>query len=434
MDGHSIPRRIAIVGGGWAGLAAGVWLARKGAAVTLFEAGRQAGGRARRVLSNTWEIDSGAHILLGAYTETIKLIETVSPGSVTRNFLRLPLTLDFPGHFRLALPRLPSPLNLLIGLLATRGLRLTTKWSIATLIARIKYSPSSISRVQAVEQLLAGQTRDAIDYIWAPLCLSALNTPLKRASAKIFANVLRDALTGPQSHSDMLLPRTDLTEIFPTPAILDIQKHGGKVELGCRISRILPSNEGVVLGTPSQSCSFDQVILACAPYHAARLLASVDGTQGTRDKLDSFRYQPIVSSYLDYPETVRLPSPLIGLRDQAAHFALDQGYTHGRHGRLAVVTSAEHPAPEGGREGRIRHTHRALEDVLGPLPQPRAWRIIEEKRATFECASGLDRPGHKTDSTRIYIAGDYTDGHYPATLEGAIRSGVKCAQLVWSTS
>jgi hydroxysqualene dehydroxylase len=433
-EGRPTLRSIAIVGGGWAGLAAGVWLARKGAAITLFEAGRDAGGRARRVVSNTWEIDNGAHILLGAYTETLDLIEAVSPGSVARHFLRLPLTLNFPGHFRLALPPIPAPLNLLFGLLATGGVSIATKWSIAKLMARIKYSAPTIPETQTVEQLIGGQTREAIDYIWGPLCLSALNTPLKKASAHIFANVLSDALTGPHRHADMLLPRTNLTEIFPTPAILDIRKHGGTVELGCRISRISPTRDGIVLDAPSQRRSFDQVILACAPYQASRLLASIDGAQRIRNKLDSFHYQPIVTSYLDYPETVRLPSPLIGLCDHAAHFAFDQGYTHNRLGRLTVVTSAEHLAPDDGREGRIRHTHRALECALGSLPPPRAWRIIEEKRATFECVATLDRPGHMTNDPRIYLAGDYTEGRYPATLEGAVQSGVQCAQLAWSKS
>ena len=119
--------RIAIVGGGWAGLAAGVWLARHGAAITLFEAGREAGGRARHVPAGGREIDNGQHILLGAYTEALGMMETVSPGSTQRHFLRLPLTLEFPGQFHLALPRLPTPLNLALGLLAAQGLSFKTK-------------------------------------------------------------------------------------------------------------------------------------------------------------------------------------------------------------------------------------------------------------------------------------------------------------------
>ena len=116
--------RIAIVGGGWAGLAAAVWLARRGASITLFEAGREPGGRARLVSSGDGEIDNGQHILLGAYTQTLGLMEAVSPGITQRHFLRLPLTLDFPGRFHLALPRLPSPLNLALGLLFAQGLSL----------------------------------------------------------------------------------------------------------------------------------------------------------------------------------------------------------------------------------------------------------------------------------------------------------------------
>ncbi len=424
--------RIAIVGGGWAGLAAGVWLARHGAAITLFEAGREAGGRARRVPARDGEIDNGQHILLGAYTETLSLMETVSPGSTQRHFLRLPLTLDFPGRFHLALPRLPTPLNLALGLLAAKGLSLKTKWAIVRLMERIKSLEPHAAPDFSVEQLLAGQPKAAIDYLWAPLCLSALNTPLHKASANIFANVLRNALTGPRAQSDMLLPRTNLTRLFPAPAIGDIQNHGGKVLLGTRISKIIPSVQGISLESHGQTWHFDQVILACAPRHAVPLLAPLPDLQSTCHALAAFRYQPIVTAYLDYPETVSLPSPFIGLADQAAHFAFDQGYTHGRAGRLAVVTSAEHTAPPDGRLGRIRHIHQTLQHSLGLLPKPKAWQIIEEKRGTFECSAGLERPGNATENPKVYLAGDYTLGPYPATLEGAVRSGVQCAQLLWS--
>lgn len=424
--------RIAIVGGGWAGLAAGVWLARHGAPITLFEAGREAGGRARLMRARDGETDNGQHILLGAYTEVLGMMETVSPGSAQRHFLRLPLTLDFPGHFHLALPRLPTPLNLALGLLAASGLSFKTKWAIARLMGRVRSPEFRALPDHSAAQLLASQPKAAIDYLWAPLCLSALNTPLHKASANIFANVLKDALTGPSSHSDILLPRTNLSRLFPVPAIGDIEHHGGEVLLGTRISRITPAIHGIDLESHGLTWRFDRVILACAPQHAAHLLTPLPDMQDTCRALRAFRYQPIVTAYLDYPEAVTLPFPFIGLADEAAHFAFDQRYTHSRAGRLAVVTSAEHIAPPNGQLGRIRHIHQTLQDSVGPLPEPKAWRIIEEKRGTFECSAGLKRPGNATESPKVYLAGDYTLGPYPATLEGAVRSGVQCAQLLWS--
>ncbi|MGA7180557.1 MAG: hydroxysqualene dehydroxylase HpnE [Thiobacillaceae bacterium] len=422
---------IAIVGGGWSGLAAAVWLARKGASITLYEANRGPGGRARRVGANHLAVDNGQHILLGAYTETLNMLETIAPGSTERHFIRIPLTLHFPGLFHLSLPKLPSPLNLLLGFLAARGLNLKTKWAVATLINEARSARSVIPSNQTVSQLLAGQPQEAINFIWAPLCLSALNTPLDRASADVFVNVLRAALTGPRSHSDMLLPRNDLTRIFPMPAIEDIQQHGGKVEMGTRITRITREPHRITLESDNKSMSFGKLILACAPYHTAQLLAPLEHFRETSDKLGALRYQPIVTAYLDYPEGVGLPSPFIGLSDEAAQFAFDLGQTHGHAGRLAVVVSADHPVPEGGREGRIRHIHDALEKILGPLPRPTAWQIIEEKRATFECSTDLQRPDNETEDPNIYLAGDYTRSPYPATLEGSVRSGVQCAQLIW---
>ena len=122
MTPASNERRVAIVGGGWAGCAAALTLAEAGVTVTLFEASRSLGGRARAVELEGQPLDNGQHILLGAYEQTLRLIERLHPDAAQSGLWRLPLTLDQPPDFSLACPRLPAPLHLLAGLLGARGL------------------------------------------------------------------------------------------------------------------------------------------------------------------------------------------------------------------------------------------------------------------------------------------------------------------------
>ena len=126
--------RVAVIGGGWAGCAAGLSLAQAGINVTLFEAGNILGGRARGVEINGHTLDNGQHILLGAYTQTLKLIAEVNlrhSRSPDAGLLRLPLVLDQPPDFSLVCPKLPAPLHLLVGLLAARGLSVYDKLAAA---------------------------------------------------------------------------------------------------------------------------------------------------------------------------------------------------------------------------------------------------------------------------------------------------------------
>ncbi|MFA7300248.1 MAG: FAD-dependent oxidoreductase, partial [Sideroxydans sp.] len=106
----------AIIGGGYAGMAAAVELAARGIPVTVFESAQQLGGRARGVLHNSIQLDNGQHLLLGCYHESLRLIELVG-GDIKQDFLRLPLQLDLHGHFSLKAPYLPAPFHLLLALL-----------------------------------------------------------------------------------------------------------------------------------------------------------------------------------------------------------------------------------------------------------------------------------------------------------------------------
>jgi len=162
--------RVAVVGGGWAGCSAALTLAEAGVAVTLYEASRTLGGRARAVELEGQPLDNGQHILLGAYEQSLQLIERLHPATP---LWRLPLTLEQPPAFSLTCPRLPAPLHLLAGLLSARGLNWREKLAAAHW-AHTMLRDTATPRELTVSQLTRTQPEKLRNALWHPLCVSPL--------------------------------------------------------------------------------------------------------------------------------------------------------------------------------------------------------------------------------------------------------------------
>lgn len=420
--------RVAVIGGGWAGLAAAVELARRDVPVTVFEAARQLGGRARRVDHRGVSLDNGQHILLGAYRETLRLVELVSHGRSDRLLLRLPLRLAIAGRFELRTPALPAPLHLLLGLLAARGLPVPDRIRALAFMSGIRRKRFRLERDAPLAALLARhrQSEAAVRLLWEPLCLAALNTPLRTASAQVFLNVLRDSFSRSRSDSDLLLPRADLSAVFPDLAAGFIKSHGGAIRLSESVLAVSRKADGFTLSTASGNAVFSHVVCAAPPRRTAELLAGLPQAEEIADRMQALEYQPICTVYLQYPTTVRLPHPMVGLTEGFAQWAFDRGQTHDTPGLIAAIISAEGPHRRLSSDELEQRIELELAQAFD-LP-PAAWRkTITEKRATFACTVDLQRPEQQTPVKNFYLAGDHTAGDYPATLEGAVQSGVKCA-------
>lgn len=420
--------RVAVVGAGWAGLAAAVTLADRGVPVVVFEASRQLGGRARRVSIDGVDLDNGQHILIGAYTETLRLMGAVGadPGTL---LARLPLELRTAGGFRLKAAPLSAPLHLAVGLLTAAGLTVGERLRAARFMARLRWRRFVLARDETVAALLAreGQAGALAANLWEPLCVSALNTPAELASAQVFANVLRDTLGGPRAASDLLLPRADLGALFPDPAARFVCAHGGEVRLGAGVRQFRREPGG--FGIDGDAGRFRALIVACAPQHAAALLRQHADLSPCAEQLDALEHEPIYTCYLQYPEHVTLHRPMLGFTGGLLQWAFDRGLLAGRRGLIAAVLSASGRHEALARPDLAETLHRELAGALPALPAPLWTRIIAEKRATFSCRPGLARPGNATAMPGLFLAGDYTASDYPATLEAAVRSGVAAARL-----
>lgn len=434
--------KLAVVGAGWAGLAAAVALQSQGATVTVFEAAPLAGGRARRVDDlNMGAIDNGQHLLLGAYTETLALLKQLHPGRLVSELIQhIPLHLESAdGEFCLKAANVPAPFHTLWGLLNARGLSWQDRWQAIGMIVTLKkkrwQAPALLSVAQLLEQ--HHQSTRLCRRLWIPLCLASLNTSSEQACAQLFLNVLRDSLDAPRAHSDMLIPRVDLTALWPQAAADTVTMHYRHI-----VREVSPTTAAVNIDGEA----FDGCVLAAPPYACARILKPSEISEASDTllaQLSAFQYRSIATLTLQLEAPWRPHQPIL---------LLDEDPTRGHFGQwvfkrpqtndqLSVVISDAADFLKHDRASFIdgiatqireqmqRHPN-ARRNAQPPMPGIRSHRLIVEKRATFAAVPGLQRPSNQSPWPRLSLAGDWTDTGYPAVLEGAVRSGKHAARTL----
>ncbi|MCM2340813.1 hydroxysqualene dehydroxylase HpnE [Rhodoferax sp.] len=430
--------KVAIIGAGWAGLSAAVKATGAGHHVTIFEAAHALGGRARalpgspaRVLPNgsPMALDNGQHILIGAYTDTLALLRLVgiSPEAA---LLELPLTLQFPDGLGLKFANWPTPLDALGGILQARGWSLADKWALLRAALGWQLQGFSCADQLSVADLCQRLTPRIRAELIEPLCVSALNTPPGQASAQVFLRVMRDALFGVPGGSRLLLPKVDLSTLFPDAAAHWLGERGAQLKLGQRITSL--HTQGAQWQVQAEL--FDAVILATAASQAAQLLTQAlqDEPQNSGAEVagwirlaQALHHEAIATVYAWAPQAA-LPRAMLALRSNAqqpAQFVFDRGQLGGPAGLLAFVVSA-------ARGERATLQAQVLAQARAQLGLDlQAVQTVVEKRATFACTPALQRPPPAI-APDLLACGDYLAGPYPATLEAAVRSGCAAAALL----
>jgi len=420
-------KKVAVIGGGIAGLSAANKIAEAGIDVTLFEAAPQLGGRARAVVWKDQLLDNGQHILLGAYQQSLNLIASVGINE-SQALLRLPLALNMHPSFSLKAKNLPAPLHLLFGLLSAKGLAWHERFAAIRFFLWLKAKHFKLRHDEPLLDLLnrKKQPPRLIKCLWEPLCLAALNTPITTASAQVYLNVLRDSFNQSKKDSDLLLPKVDLSALLSEPVAENIKKNGGKIVLRSAVTDIKQNTNGFELNiVGNKVIEFSHVVIATSPHHVHSITSQLDIASET-----TFDYQPIYTVYIQYPSHTKLQNPMTGFIQGIAQWAFDRGKLCGQDGLIAVIISAEGTHQTLSQKELANAVIDEVKAAFPYLPRPEWHKIIAEKRATFACTAGLKRPNQQTKIRSLYLAGDYTEGDYPATIEGAIRSGLSAAQLV----
>ncbi len=439
--------KIAIVGAGWAGMAAAVAAVQAGHDAIVFEAARTVGGRARALLCSLPDgteatLDNGQHILIGAYTDTLQLMRTVGLDP-ERVMLRQALSLPFPDGKGLQTPRWaahwPAPLDALAAIATAKGWSWRDKASLMRHAIVWQLRGFECAPTLSVADLCQGLAPRVFQELIEPLCVSALNTPAKASSAQVLLRVLKDAMFGVRGGSNLLLPLVDLGALFPTQAQQWLEKlaaqpssakHTGKARVLCghRVTRL----EWQAPHWQVDGEAFDRVIWATSASEAVR--AQVESSK-TAPKFianpmtawaavaDALHFEAITTVYAQAPG-VRLPHPMLALHntpEAPAQFVFDRGQLGGPEGLLAFVVSASQGTRDSLQAAVLAQAKTQLGHLIAQPLQP--VQTVIEKRATFACTPGLQRPAQRI-APGLLAAGDYVDGPYPATLEGAIRSGL----------
>ena len=344
----------------------------------------------------------------------------VDPAQVLR---RRPLELLYPDGSGLRLPRGNVHFAFAWAVARARGWSWHDRWMLLRQTLGWLRNGMRNPGVDTVAQLCASLPDRVRADLIDPLCIAALNTPSAQASATVFLRVLADALFGGPGSSDLLLPATGLSRLFPQPALAWLERQGASVRLGCRAQSISRHSDDAwsVDGEP-----FDTVVLGCSAIEAARLTASLNPAWSALAA--SLHYEPIATVYLRRHEHP-LPSPMVALRSSAEHpaqFAFDLGLLGQHKDLVAFVVSGARKWLERGLPALSASVQR---QATGSLPDsfsasPLVVHTAMERRATFACVPALARPPPSI-APGLLAAGDYVHGPYPATIEGAVRSGVQ---------
>lgn len=429
-----LPRNVLIIGGGWAGLSAAIHLVDQGLPVTVIEAAPQLGGRARTIFFSDKKVDNGQHLMIGAYHRVKSILKKLNHSSDL--FLTTPLRLHLYSsykHLKFSLPNLRWPLNLLSGLLFSNSFTLSERWTLLKFCRMLLIKRFQTSSEMSVSDFLySHQLPDRIirDF-FEPLCLAALSTPPAYASAEVFLAVLQDTFAGHAENTKLLFAKKDLSDLFGLPAQTYIETHGGKVLTNTRATQLIIQNNRIKgIGTTRGWMHSDHVILATSFQHAQTMLEQHEISTPIARRLQELKPEQITTVYLQYDKDLYLELPMTGMLGTWSQWVFDRRFAN-QPGLFAVVMTGIGPHMEVDNKTLITQISRELNAHFPRIPlQANAARVIREKRAAFSCRVGINkiRPTMKTELPGLWLAGDYTQTGYPASLEGAVKSGQQCAE------
>ncbi|MBI5756537.1 MAG: FAD-dependent oxidoreductase [Nitrospirae bacterium] len=447
-------KKVIIIGGGFAGLTASAELLSAGFHVTLIEQRRFLGGRAYSFFDKKAgiELDNGQHILMGCYEKTFRFLKKI--GVADKLYIQKNLCVDFAdnrgGTYRLDCLPLPAPLHILSGILRFKALSLTDRLRILN-IARgvLGGSLTNSSGNCSVAEWLAGlgQSEQSRDALWDIITLATMNEDPDRASAAIFKTVLRKAFFTGRKGSRIVLPAVPLSRLYVDAAETYLKQYGGDIQKGCLASEILIKNckvSGIRLR--DGRIVRGDYYMSAVPYHSLqRLLDAVIPAPASAwvnsagiHGLDSLKSSPIISIHLlfdkpitRYPFVAAINSPIQWVFNKEMIYS-DNAYK----GLVSLVISGAHHYVDWTSDKLIAMSLSELRRML-PLADSAKLlysKVIKERAATFSPLPGVEkyRPDQKTPIKNLFLAGDWTDTGLPATIEGAVISGLKCAKAIVS--
>ncbi|PIR20717.1 MAG: hypothetical protein COV45_03960 [Deltaproteobacteria bacterium CG11_big_fil_rev_8_21_14_0_20_47_16] len=427
-----------VVGGGLAGLSAATALAQRGESVTLLESRSFCGGRAYSynapVVGDI--VDNGQHVMLGCYTATRQYVSLIgsSANLIIQPQLAIPMVSSADTQQWFRCPQLPSPLNLVVGLARFCGWQ--QAWRLVQQRHVLQQDPSkkyiNWDQLSCAEWFKSvGISNDAIHRFWEPLTLAVMNDSPGRVSAAPFLSALHRIVTGPRNAASLAISRVGLSDLLVNPAIEFLKSKGSEVRSGVTISRVVVQDQKItsLVSNAGETFIADKVIFAMPPAALSKTLSETPGTIVLREMLSCFETSPILSVYLWYDRPV-VDQPIVGLLNSPFHWMFSRHAILGGNAPYGVtlVVSGAADFDKMNRDDVVEMALKAMQEFF---PKSRGAQLVHrmvsrEPHATVRLAPGTQRlrAAIKSPWSNAQFVGDWTDTQLPATIEGAIASGI----------
>lgn len=437
---------VMVVGAGWSGLTAAVLLARRGLTVRVLDASTVPGGRARSFTDRTSgeTLDSGQHLMLGCYSETLELLRILGTGSLVRTSADPVPLLDGNGsRARFHSARLPGALHMLPSLLYMRHLPVRDRLALGRASASLLLAGrrDGLDTISAFDWLTgpAGQSARAMRLFWDPLVTAMLNEEPRSASAAMLVVVLGQGLLAGHEPSRPLLPRVGLGDLVARPAVRLIEEKGGEVIRSTRVRGLVARGRTVLaVRTSSGEMEASSYVLAVPSWRLGPILEGTGASRSLLEAARGLRPSPIVTVFLRFRRPI-IDAPFAGLLGGRFHWLFDRnsiepGPPHGQWSYAAVASAARSIVDRTSKE----IADMAVEEIIRRVPSAErslvtGARVVKDRRATFSPSPGTGALRPKAGDTglgNLVVAGDWTDTGLPATLEGAVVSGRRSADLL----
>jgi len=438
-----MPYDVLVIGGGFAGLAAGVALAEAGKRVCLLEQKPHLGGRARSFRDPTTGsiVDNGQHLFMGCYHATIQFLTTI--GTLDRLHFQPRLAvpfLDRSGRLtRLDCPDLPAPWHLLAGVALSKSFSFKQKMEVLRFGKDLR-SKGQEATPRADESVTAwltrrGQSPGLQRNFWDLLCIAAMNEDPRIASAQLFQRVLGLALFSSPADSRLGIASVGLSECYTTAAATYIETRGGRVQTGRSVRQLMIADgacRGADLGA-GETVEGVPVISAVPGQQLAVMLASDSlRTEPFFAGALALRPAPIISINLWFDAAI-VDLEFVGLRGTTIQWLFDKSRILSAHDHyVSLVLSGAHEHINRSKEELLAVALRELGEVLPTVRKAKLLHslVIKERFATFSPSpeAELLRPSARTPIQGLFLAGDWTATGLPATIEGAVQSGYTAAR------
>jgi len=436
-----VSKRAVIIGGGFAGLAAGVELSDLGYIIELLERRNRLGGRAYSFIdAKTGDtVDNGQHLFMGCYRATIAFLKKI--GCLDRLQFQARLRVDFldreNGFITFECPDLLPPLHILAGLFKMKGLTAGDKLRALKLGGAIRSKNGHLKLTVSEWLSRLNQSANISERFWNPMAIATLNESPETASAKMMKVVLKEAFTGSRRDSSIGISRVGLSDLYTEGARDFIEARGGRVETNAQVARLIIENGRVRAVELKDGARVEADYFISAVPHAAFLeIIPEEMRRSEFAAVERLGSSPIVSINLwfDRPVIDRAFVGLIGTKVQWI-FNKDmiaRGSKSSNH--LALIISAARGFVDMTKDELVEMAMMELREIV-PASRPTQLmhsQIVKEREATLAHTVESDslRPGPRTSLPNLVLAGDWTDTGLPATIESAVLSGQTAAGIV----